>query len=570
MFTLTISGLCKTAVILLTFALLPYTNLEQQHWLSLLAAFTLIILTAILTIRLTVAFSKAKNYVSILLLLAFYLCLISLFSSDGAGLAGHLNFYSFLPNPKLPFLTYKIFVPFPLFLMCFDTADRVQSSDTDERNFPGLVRFFVIGITLLIPTLLFLSYGFGVPLTGALATSGLLTAIIGLALQGNLSNIISGVFLNVEKAFDKGDWITFDGQLGQVKSISWRSTRLTSIENKEIFVPNDKLAQSTVINLAKNDTTFSKGGFISYDSIYVHPRHNPQYIIDLLKDALANARPADLRPFFGYTGAFFVGGKENGLEFSVAYDCIDRALLFNQRSSIMLSINYVFTRAGVTMTVGNLLQNLKPDASLAVIQDFSQDFSSFTKPHTTENNIYLESQNAELWFRRIGLLAPLRDKDFSLLAKDSVKRTFAVGKTIINQGDPGKSMFVIVEGVAQVTITNTEGASAVLAKLTIGEVFGEMSLLTGADRSATVSAIRPVVVYEIKKETFSKIIKNNSKVLDGLSTILTNRQEKLNAARMELEDSADTKPSKVEIFSMLKKSIATFFAFNDSRKKPKS
>ena len=96
-----------------------------------------------------------------------------------------------------------------------------------------------------------------------------------------------------------------------------------------------------------------------------------------------------------------------------------------------------------------------------------------------------------------------------------------------------------------------------------------MSLLTGADRSATVFAIRPVVVYEIKKETFSKIIKNNSKVLDGLSTILTNRQEKLNAARMELEDSADTKPSKVEIFSMLKNSIATFFAFNDNRKKPK-
>ena len=99
-------------------------------------------------------------------------------------------------------------------------------------------------------------------------------------------------------------------------------------------------------------------------------------------------------------------------------------------------------------------------------------------------------------------------------------------------------------------------------------VFGEMSLLTGADRSASVSAIRPMVVYEIKKETFSKIIKNNSKVLDGLSTILTNRQEK-NAARVELEDTANTKPSKVEIFSMLKNSIATFFAFNDSRKKPK-
>ena len=289
------------------------------------------------------------------------------------------SFYHFLANKELPVLAYKIFTPFLLVLLGFDAADRNYVSDNEQRNIPVLFRFLIIIILALAPILMFLSFGFNVPLTGALATSGLLTAIIGLALQGNLSNIISGLFLNIERPFKPGDWIMFDDQLGRVKAISWRSTRLTSIENQEIFVPNDKLAQSTVMNFANNDPSFSKGGFVVYDSIYVHPRHDPYYIIELLKDSLAKARPVESRPFFEYTDAWFTGGKENGLEFYVAYDCLDRALLFSQRSSIMLSINHVLTRAGVTMTVGNLLQTIKPDASLSAVRDFSQDIFNYQK-----------------------------------------------------------------------------------------------------------------------------------------------------------------------------------------------
>ena len=65
------------------------------------------------------------------------------------------------------------------------------------------------------------------------------------------------------------------------------------------------------------------------------------------------------------------------------------------------------------MTVGNLLQTLKPDASLGVVQDFSQDILNYQKHSNFENNVYLETQNAELWFRRLKLLSSLEDDDFA-------------------------------------------------------------------------------------------------------------------------------------------------------------
>ena len=559
-------NVCIISLLFLNVALVPYVSSGPLSSFFVIAIIALLILSFFFLTRIFGSQKKSTTYISTILLGSLYLCLTAFFSTSGGDLITETSFYHFLANRELPVLAYKIFTPFLLVLLGFDAADRNYVSDNEQRNIPVLFRFLIIIILALAPVLMFLSFGFNVPLTGALATSGLLTAIIGLALQGNLSNIMSGLFLNIERPFKPGDWIMFDDQLGRIKAISWRSTRLTSIENQEIFVPNDKLAQSTVMNFANNDPSFSKGGFVVYDSIYVHPRHDPYYIIELLKDSLAKARPADNRPFFEYTDAWFTGGKENGLEFYVAYDCLDRALLFTQRSSIMLSINHVFTRAGITMTVGNLLQTLKPDASLGVVQDFSQDILNYQKHSNFENNVYLETQNAELWFRRLKLLSSLEDDDFALLAKTTQKYKYKASDVIVKQGDAGDCMFIIVEGVVKVVIENDNGSSTVLGTLTVGEVFGEMSLLTGASRSATVSAIRPVVLYEIGKDSLGQVMKNNPAVLDGLTEILTKRQEELSAALNDMEGQDEAKKNGLTLFASIKNSLMSYFLSSDKEK----
>ena len=550
----------KVLLISLAILILPYAGATSFGTSVLIANYSILALSVVFTLKISHRNSKAKNFSFFCLIFSTYLYVVAIFPEDLNSQNFILsNFLNFIDDKMKPNLAYQVFQPFILLILTVENIDNSQSRDTNERNFPSILRFLVITILLAMPFLLFLSKGYQVPLTAALATSGLITAIIGLALQGNLSNVVSGIFLNLEKPFEKNDWITVDGQLGQVKNISWRTTNLVSIDNMEIAIPNDKLAQATVINLARNDPNFSSGGFVTYDPIVVHPRHNPENIMALLKDALAKAVPADKRSFFGYTDVWFGGAKDGGLEFWIAYDCLDRALLFSQRSSIMMSINHVLTKAGVTMSVGHILQTIKPDASLLAIQDYSQDQRTYDKLYAPAHNIYLESQKPEFWFRRVNLFKALNDEEFTLISSASDKRFFREGELIIKQGAQGSSMFLIAEGVVEVSLKNDSENEIIVGNLTIGEVFGEMSLLTGAPRVATAKAKRPVVLFEINKEIFSKILKNNDAVLDSLSQILASRQLELANIENSLESAENTGDRQRGVLQAIKKSIIKFF-----------
>ena len=550
----------KVLLISLAILIVPYAGATSFGTSVLIANYSILALSVVFTLKISHRNSKSKNFSFFCLIFSTYLYVVAIFPEDLNPQNFILsNFLNFIDDKMKPNLAYQVFQPFILLILTVENIDNSQSRDTNERNFPGILRFLVIAILLAMPCLLFLSKGYQVPLTAALATSGLITAIIGLALQGNLSNVVSGIFLNLEKPFEKNDWITVDGQLGQVQNISWRSTYLVSIDNMEIAIPNNKLAQATVINLARNDPNFSSGGFVTYDPIVVHPRHNPENIMALLKDALAKAVPADKRSFFGYTDVWFGGAKDGGLEFWIAYDCLDRALLFSQRSSIMMSINHVLTKAGVTMSVGHILQKIKPDASLLAIQDYSQDQRTYDKIYAPAHNVYLESQKPEFWFRRVNLFKALNDEEFTLLSSASDKRFFREGELIIKQGAQGSSMFLIAEGVVEVSLKNDSKNEIIVGNLTIGEVFGEMSLLTGAPRVATAKAKRPVVLFEINKEIFSKILKNNDAVLESLSKILASRQLELANIENSLESAENTGDRQRGVLQAIKKSIIKFF-----------
>ena len=140
--------------------------------------------------------TKTQNNFFLIILFLGYLYSLVFFSFEHSVLKeNEIYFYSFLDNKLLPSLAYKIYFPFILVILLFENIDRISSKTGAERLYPGILRFLLMIILLVSPTLLFLSYGFDISLTAALATSGLITAIIGLALQGNLSNVVSGIFL---------------------------------------------------------------------------------------------------------------------------------------------------------------------------------------------------------------------------------------------------------------------------------------------------------------------------------------------------------------------------------------
>jgi len=468
--------------------------------------------------------SKIQTLSKVLILSGIYLTLLSIHIPEVPLLNPASHIFKFFNNPDIIFLLYQIFTPFLLFILFIESLHIEKLDSKTEKQFPVILRFIIIAISLITPTLIFLHLGFHTPLTGALATSGLLTAIVGLSLQGNLSNIVSGIFLNLEKPFAPGEWITFDGQLGRVKTISWRTTRLLSIENTEISIPNDILAQSKIVNLHKNNNNYAGGGFITIDPVIVHPRHDPKYVLDLLLDSLSSASPADGRKTFGFIDAWFAGGADNGFQFWVGYDCIDRAFLLAQRSNVMLAINQILSKAGITISTGTLIQKLKSDISLNVVEEFSQKKETyFNKTNDYSSNVYFDAQSTETAFRRVSIFSPLNDQEIKKLSDGVIKKTFATDETIIKQGEFGETMFLINKGVVQITIQGADNNENIVGVLTVGDIFGEMSCLTGENRNATVKVIRPAVVYEVPKTLMSEIFENNPSIIDQLSILLENR-----------------------------------------------
>ena len=99
----------------------------------------------------------------------------------------------------------------------------------------------------------------------------------------------------------------------------------------------------------------------------------------------------------------------------------------------------------------------------------------------------------------------LNDEQLNVLSEKSWIETYALGETLIVEGQEGDSMFIIVEGKVDVLLKNPEGINVVIADKRSGGFFGEMSLLTGKPRTASIKAKEDttVVVIEIKFFYFS-------------------------------------------------------------------
>jgi CRP-like cAMP-binding protein len=111
------------------------------------------------------------------------------------------------------------------------------------------------------------------------------------------------------------------------------------------------------------------------------------------------------------------------------------------------------------------------------------------------------------------------------LARLSRPVTFGRGTNLMQQGDAAASMFIILEGAARVSVLGQNNDPREVAVLATGDVVGEMSLLTGAPRNATVTALTRVRVLEITKEPIGMLLQASPELLQRFSHVLAKREE---------------------------------------------
>ena len=390
-----------------------------------------------------------------------------------------------------------------------------------------------IGLIVLyaIIILLILRYKANVDLTSLITTSAVLTAIIGLALQDTLGNLFAGIVLQMEKPYHIGDWVCFDTYTGRVVGMTWKSTRVITRENEMVTIPNNVIAKSHILNYSQPDPTHI--ATLDIGTSYSDPPNNVrEAILSTIAEhpSVARVPSPEIRVkkyndfSVDYQVRFFLSDFENEERI---------------KSHILNQIWYRFRRDGITIPFPiRTIQQVTPNPE---------------KEETEKNN---KTKTAHTVLKNIDIFSPLTDEDFAKLALRVRFETFSSDEVIIQEAASGKSMYVILRGECNVTIKQGGYAEHTVATLKENQFFGEMSLLTGEPRTATVRAKTDIVTLRIEKEDIEDIMNTHPAVATSMSEILAARKEDLAAQKEGL--AKDVKKEKNMAAELLKK-IKTFF-----------
>jgi len=178
-------------------------------------------------------------------------------------------FFHFLPSIANKSLSaFALFVvPFAALYIVVQALDLVffgwYLTKYKDANVPSVMRAFVIGGIYVVFGLIFLEWSLGVNVLPLLATSTVVTAVLGLAMQDTLKNLFAGLTMSFEKRYRQGDWVNFrldanNSTVGQVSEIGWRTTRLRTLDNNFAVIPNSMFTTYQVVNYSLPTPSYAR------------------------------------------------------------------------------------------------------------------------------------------------------------------------------------------------------------------------------------------------------------------------------------------------------------------------
>lgn len=398
-----------------------------------------------------------------------------------------------------------------LVLLAVDVAFGRKTHRAPPRIFRDLTQAVVYVIVLMLTL-----RAIGVEPGSLLTTSALLTAVIGLALQDTLGNLVSGLALQMKPPFELGDWIQFESdskQIGQVTEVNWRATTLMTSDLVEVIVPNAVLARAAIRNYSRPSTISRRSVAVQgpYDA---SPHRVQQAIVKALVGTPGLLK--DPAPWV-QTKVF----ADSGIEYTVFFFTDDYAARERTDGLVRDRVWYAMQRAKVTIPFPIRTVHMNQVSEESVRRERDRE---------------LERRDRIL--RCVDFLDVLPPETHRMLASASEVRLFAPGEVIVAQGEKGGELFIIDTGEVAVELAR-EGRQMSIARLGGGKFFGEMGLLTGEARAATVRAITDCSLIVIGHEAFHDTIAPVPGVVEKMSELLAVRQAELEAALSERRPSIE-------------------------------
>lgn len=486
------------------------------------------VLVVVLMIAIRLLGARRGRTLGLRLVVAFLLLHVAVFSVRQVLPEGWKTFRAMLGTGAVLFLGLAL--GRAAFLLVFDVLLAPEREARQAPPLPRIVRDIVQGLIYLMVALAALRAA-GVEPGQLLTTSALLTVVAGLALQETLGNLLAGLSLQLERPFDVGDWIEVHGQpahFGRVREINWRSTRLHTLDNTDVIVPNGVIAKTPVTNYDRPHRAARRS--VYFAAPYGAP---PERVRAVVLDAIADAEGVLANPPPSVVTFKF---DESGITYWVRFFIDDMSRRDVYDSNVRDRIWYALARAELAFPYPTRTVHL---------HEVSEE--SGKRREAAARQV----RQADLAV--IDFLAELPEPAIALLAERARSLAFARGETVIKQGDPGDTMFVVHEGELSVRVSEAE-RDVEVARLSEGGFFGEMSLLTGEPRRATVVALRACELYELGHDAFHAVLEAHPEFARVVSQHVAERTSSLARDRA----SVISEEVKVEDADLLQR-IRSFF-----------
>ena len=364
--------------------------------------------------------------------------------------------------------------------------------DRVPDRYPAILQdFLVIGLLVLVATLVFHDK--------LLTTSAVSAVVIGFALQDTLGNAFAGLAIQSERPFHVGHWIRVGDFEGRVTEVTWRATKLRTKSGNFVVVPNNIVSKEAITNYSEPSPTVRID--VEVGASYLA---SPGTVKSAIGEALANSSRALKTPAPDVVLASF---DSSAINYRVRFWIEDYERDEAARDEVRTNIYYAFARHGIEIPWPIQVQ-------------YERDWE--------ETNPQDRTAERRRVLARIDLFAGLDQDTLSEIAEATKQRTYGNGEPIVRQGEPGESMFIVASGRAVVVL---EPDRREIATIEPGGYFGEMSLLTGDPRTATVLARGDTLVFEINAGSFRRLGATHARAVEQVGVAAAARRIELDKVR---------------------------------------
>lgn len=409
-------------------------------------------------------------------------------------------------------------------------------------NLPSILADVIVFITYLIWIMMQLHF-VGLDLEGIVTTSAVLTAIIAFSMKDTLGNLLGGIALQWDHSLKCGDWIQINDIEGKVVDIRWRAIFVETRDWETVVIPNSMMMMNSFKVLGERiGEPIQWRRWIKFNIDYKVP---PAKVIKIAEDAI---RTADI-PNLSRTpspNCLFMNYETSYGYYALRYWLTDLAADAPTDSLVRTHIFSALERAGISPALS------KQQLYLTKEND---------KHEAIENEKEIKHRISIL--KKLNLFSSFKTDELHHIANELIYTPFSRAETITRHGDIDHWLYIIITGTAGVYLKNQAGLTEQAFTLKHGDIFGEMGLMTGEPRAATVIAEDEMICYRLNKHGFSDVVHTRPEIIEEISHVLVEHKNALNQTRQKLDSKSELLKNKKHRLELISR-IRNFIGINEA------